>query len=57
MPRGVLKKNLPEKICAVCRRSFSWRKKWELNWESVKHCSQHCRGRARAKRAGQEPSD
>ena len=23
------KSNLPEKVCPVCNRPFSWRKKWE----------------------------
>ncbi|MCO5724838.1 DUF2256 domain-containing protein [Robiginitalea marina] len=34
---------LPQKICPVCNRSFSWRKKWEKNWEEVRYCSQRCR--------------
>lgn len=37
------KKNLPEKICPVCLRPFSWRKKWQRNWESVRYCSNRCR--------------
>ncbi|MGJ8667454.1 MAG: DUF2256 domain-containing protein [Patiriisocius sp.] len=37
------KTNLPEKICATCGLSFSWRKKWERNWEEVKYCSERCR--------------
>ncbi|MFL2594656.1 MAG: DUF2256 domain-containing protein [Flavobacteriaceae bacterium] len=41
--RGVKKENLPEKICLVCKRPFSWRKKWENNWNEVKYCSQKCR--------------
>ena len=39
-----MKKPLPKKICLVCKRPFSWRKKWERNWESVKYCSKKCRG-------------
>ena len=27
--RGVKKENLPSKICVVCNRPFTWRKKWE----------------------------
>ena len=27
----------------VCKRPFSWRKKWENNWNEVKYCSQKCR--------------
>lgn len=29
MPRNVLKANLPTKLCQVCGRPFTWRKKWE----------------------------
>jgi len=37
------KKNLPAKICVVCGRPFSWRKKWEKAWAEVKYCSDKCR--------------
>ncbi|RXK57823.1 DUF2256 domain-containing protein [Lacibacter luteus] len=37
------KKHLPEKICIVCQRHFSWRKKWEKVWNEVKYCSDRCR--------------
>ncbi len=37
------KQYLPQKICVVCERPFSWRKKWEKNWEHVKYCSEQCR--------------
>jgi hypothetical protein len=33
------------KICAVCGRRFSWRKKWERDWEHVRNCSDRCRRR------------
>ncbi|RCS27652.1 DUF2256 domain-containing protein [Polaribacter sp. WD7] len=36
------KEHLPTKICPVCKRPFSWRKKWEKNWEHVKYCSKKC---------------
>ncbi|MBJ24549.1 MAG: DUF2256 domain-containing protein [Flavobacteriaceae bacterium] len=36
-------KNLPYKICIVCKRPFNWRKKWEKNWENVKYCSKKCK--------------
>jgi hypothetical protein len=45
--RGVKKENLPAKICAVCGRPFTWRKKWAREWESITVCSDRCR---RAKR-------
>ncbi|KAB2814303.1 DUF2256 domain-containing protein [Phaeocystidibacter luteus] len=35
--------NKPTKICPVCNRPFTWRKKWERDWESVKYCSERCR--------------
>ncbi|WP_166963419.1 DUF2256 domain-containing protein [Yeosuana marina] len=37
------KQDLPEKLCPVCNRYFSWRKKWGLNWENVKYCSEKCK--------------
>lgn len=41
--RKVKKQNLPSKVCLVCDRPFSWRKKWEKVWEDVKYCSDKCR--------------
>merc|ERR1711924_1816 len=53
MPRGVKKENLPTKICVVCNRPFSWRKKWERCWDEVTTCSQRCKNeRKKGKRAG-----
>ena len=37
------KADLPQKLCAVCNRPFTWRKKWEKDWEEVKFCSEKCR--------------
>jgi hypothetical protein len=37
------KTNLPAKLCPVCQRPFTWRKKWERCWEEVKYCSDRCR--------------
>ena len=34
--------NLPAKTCLVCKRPFTWRKKWERDWEKVKYCSKAC---------------
>ena len=39
------KENLPTKICIVCNRPFTWRKKWAKVWEDVKYCSDKCRGK------------
>ncbi|MFN5942094.1 MAG: DUF2256 domain-containing protein [Bacteroidota bacterium] len=36
------KSDLPSKICLVCLRPFSWRKKWEKVWDEVKYCSEQC---------------
>lgn len=36
------KQHLPTKVCAVCNREFSWRKKWERDWENVIYCSKRC---------------
>ncbi|WP_366509815.1 DUF2256 domain-containing protein [Bosea sp. (in: a-proteobacteria)] len=35
--------DLPSKKCPVCRRQFSWRRKWARNWEQVTYCSKRCR--------------
>ena len=37
----------PSKVCPVCGRPFSWRKKWERDWESVRYCSDRCRAAAK----------
>jgi hypothetical protein len=37
------KQHLPSKICPVCRRPFSWRKRWARDWEQVVYCSERCR--------------
>ncbi|MBO99739.1 MAG: DUF2256 domain-containing protein [Candidatus Marinimicrobia bacterium] len=39
----MIHKNLPIKICLVCQRAFSWRKKWKKHWSDVKYCSKRCR--------------
>ncbi|HAO73265.1 MAG: DUF2256 domain-containing protein [Planctomycetes bacterium] len=49
-PRCVSRKGTYcEKICAVCGRPFSWRKKWENCWPNVRYCSARCR---RQKKSG-----
>lgn len=32
------------KVCVVCGRTFTYRKKWEKVWDQVKYCSDRCRG-------------
>ncbi len=41
--KGVKKQNLPTKICVVCQKPFTWRKKWSTVWDEVKYCSDKCR--------------
>ncbi|WBL21763.1 DUF2256 domain-containing protein [Zunongwangia sp. HRR-M8] len=41
--KNLKKEHLPQKICPVCNRPFSWRKKWAENWEEVKYCSEKWR--------------
>jgi len=45
MPRKPNKWDLQKKACAVCNRSFTWRKKWERVWEEVRYCSDACRNK------------
>ena len=34
----------PDKVCAACGRSFSYRAKWARDWDAVRYCSARCRG-------------
>nr|WP_229642111.1 DUF2256 domain-containing protein [Waterburya agarophytonicola] len=45
MARQRKKSDLPTKICIVCDRPFTWRKKWSKCWDDVKYCSDRCRRR------------
>ena len=36
------KSNLTIKICKSCKKSFTWRKKWQKDWENVLYCSKKC---------------
>ncbi|MAX51956.1 MULTISPECIES: DUF2256 domain-containing protein [unclassified Methylophaga] len=42
------KATLPVKICPICQRPFTWRKKWQRNWDNVVYCSQRCRRHTRS---------
>ena len=42
MTQNIKKQNLPQKVCIVCKRPFTWRKKWEKVWDDVKYCSHKC---------------
>ena len=56
--RGVKKENLPTKVCVVCDRPFTWRKKWERCWDEVTTCSKSCNAaRRREKGASVGPED
>ncbi|MGU5658253.1 DUF2256 domain-containing protein [Aeromonas veronii] len=51
------KLHLPEKICPVCQRPFSWRRKWARSWEEVRYCSERCRhARLRSHQHNEEPA-
>jgi hypothetical protein len=45
------KADLPYRTCLVCKRPFSWRKKWEKVWDDVKYCSDKCRMAGKKKAA------
>ena len=47
MPRGVKKEHLPSKVCVICNRPFTWRKKWERCWDEVTTCSKSCNNQRR----------
>ncbi len=38
--KGVKKQHLPSKICIVCERPFSWRKKWEKAEHYLNHINE-----------------
>jgi len=37
----------PSKLCVVCGRSITWRKKWARSWDEVRYCSDACRRQRR----------
>ena len=51
------KQHLPTKICLVCERPFTWRKKWEKVWDEVKYCSEKCRRNRPKKNDNPIPQD
>ncbi|RZA12287.1 MAG: DUF2256 and DUF3253 domain-containing protein [Proteobacteria bacterium] len=42
------------KICKVCGRTITWRKKWEKNWEEIQYCSDACRRSKSSLKGGHE---
>jgi hypothetical protein len=37
------KLTLPTKLCPICNKYFTWRKKWQRDWRHVIYCSQRCK--------------
>ncbi|WP_089368626.1 DUF2256 domain-containing protein [Pseudoalteromonas nigrifaciens] len=37
------KQSLPQKICPICNKHFTWRKKWQRDWDNVIYCSKRCK--------------
>ncbi len=33
----------PDKTCATCGRTITWRRKWERDWDNIRFCSDACR--------------
>jgi hypothetical protein len=57
MSKQKKKSDLPTKICPVCQRPFTWRKKWAKDWENVKYCSDKCRALSKRSASNEELSD
>ena len=38
------------KICCVCNREFTWRKKWERCWDTISTCSDRCKAERKRKK-------
>ncbi|WP_242472565.1 DUF2256 domain-containing protein [Ectothiorhodospira mobilis] len=47
-----MKPNLPTKVCPVCGRPFTWRRKWARVWDEVRYCSERCRRQRGSGRKG-----
>jgi hypothetical protein len=41
--KALKKENRPTKICLICKKPFTWRKKWQRCWEEVMYCSERCK--------------
>ncbi|WP_322782927.1 DUF2256 domain-containing protein [Gluconobacter cerevisiae] len=50
IPPKPAKQHLPSKICPVCDRPFTWRKKWAKDWDQVRYCSEACKGMPKVRR-------
>ena len=40
------------KLCSVCKRQFTWRKKWERCWGEVTTCSERCKQESKKEKRG-----
>lgn len=43
---------MPSKMCVICERPFTWRKKWERCWDEVMTCSNRCNSQRRQLKHG-----
>jgi len=55
--KTIAKENLPSKVCVVCNRPFTWRKKWERVWDEVTTCSKSCNAKRRSAKKSNVDSD
>ncbi|MDE2517784.1 MAG: DUF2256 domain-containing protein [Rhodospirillales bacterium] len=53
MARMRRKADLAAKTCIICRRPFTWRRKWAAVWDTIETCSDRCRDTARRQRRKQ----
>ncbi len=50
MPPMRRKGDLPTRVCVVCERPFTWRKRWAKVWDEVRVCSDRCRAEGKRRR-------
>jgi hypothetical protein len=55
--KTISKQNLPSKVCVVCNRPFTWRKKWEKVWDEVSTCSKSCNASRRKGNSNSKDDD
>lgn len=56
MAKARSKADLPRKVCPVCERPFTWRRKWARDWDTVRYCSERCRRAAKGARPPDPPA-
>ncbi|MGC6517124.1 MAG: DUF2256 domain-containing protein [Candidatus Puniceispirillaceae bacterium] len=47
MAKMTRKGDLPTRICQMCQKPFTWRKKWARDWDTIRFCSQRCKSDAK----------